>query len=188
MLNTEHKPQTIISIFNHCFEFTENTQLVLGGDEPLYLPALSTFEDNTPSTFHRIIFAHGYFSSALHEISHWCIAGEKRRLLLDYGYWYEPDGRTADAQAKFAAVESRPQAIEWVLSKSCAKPFHVSLDNLNAELNDFGEFKAAIVMQIEYLKRAGLPPRAAILQAHLARHYNVQTPWQQSAFLVSELD
>ncbi|GAM69307.1 transporting ATPase [Vibrio sp. JCM 19236] len=26
----------------------------------------------------------------MHEIAHWCVAGPKRRLLEDFGYWYEP--------------------------------------------------------------------------------------------------
>ena len=38
------------------------------------------------------------FNSALHEISHWTIAGKERRLLADLGYWYAPDGRTESSK------------------------------------------------------------------------------------------
>src|SRR5690606_39383874 len=53
-----------------------------------YLPA------SEPDGLARVVFAHGFFASALHEIAHWCIAGDYRRTLHDYGYWYCPDGRT----------------------------------------------------------------------------------------------
>ncbi len=39
-----------------------------------------------------------FFASALHEISHWCVAGKARREQVDFGYWYCPDGRDAMTQ------------------------------------------------------------------------------------------
>ena len=75
-----------------CFFQAFNTKLIKGGDEPFYSPADEKF------AYHRIIFAHGYYASALHEISHWCMAGKERRLLEDFGYWYMPDGRDAEQQ------------------------------------------------------------------------------------------
>ena len=77
-----HDYQDLIRIFNHCFELDYNTKLVRGGDEPIYLPADAT------RSYHAIFFAHGFFSSALHECSHWFIAGEERRQRIDFGYWY----------------------------------------------------------------------------------------------------
>ena len=77
-----HQYQDIIKIFNDTFFASFNTKLELGGDEPIYLPA----DAGTPH--HRIIFARGFYASALHEIAHWCVAGPKRRLLEDFGYWY----------------------------------------------------------------------------------------------------
>lgn len=85
----QHDYTNLIEMFNCTFLDSYNTELILGGDEPVYLPA----DDGHRQ--HRIVFARGYFASALHEISHWCIAGEERRLVEDYGYWYEPDGRNA---------------------------------------------------------------------------------------------
>ena len=110
MSNITHHYQDLITIFNNCFFEKYNTLLVKGTDEPLYLPADEKRNHN------ELFFAHGFFASALHECSHWLIAGENRRKLVDFGYWYEPDGRTASQQALFQSVEVKPQAMEWILS------------------------------------------------------------------------
>jgi elongation factor P hydroxylase len=86
--------QDLIHLFNQTFAESENTHLVKGQSEPIYLPA------NDQVNYHRIIFAHGFFASALHEIAHWCVAGQARRLLEDYGYWYCPDGRNMQQQTE----------------------------------------------------------------------------------------
>lgn len=80
-----HDYNHLISVFNQTFMPSHNTELLLGGDEPIYLPA------SEEHRHHRIIFARGFYASALHEVAHWCIAGPQRRLLEDYGYWYHPD-------------------------------------------------------------------------------------------------
>ncbi|WP_016606636.1 elongation factor P hydroxylase, partial [Yersinia pestis] len=103
-----HHYQQLIDIFNTCFSGEYNTHLVKGDDEPIYLPA------DEESPHHRVIFAHGYYASAMHEISHWCIAGEERCKQVDFGYWYCPDGRDALTQSQFEAVEIKPQALEWM--------------------------------------------------------------------------
>ena len=66
--------EDIIDIFNQTFYRTHNTKLVSGDDEPLYLPA------SEKCNYHQIIFAHGYFASALHEIAHWLVAGETQAI------------------------------------------------------------------------------------------------------------
>ncbi len=76
--------------------------------------------------YHRIVFAHG-FSPVLHEISHWCIAGEARRRLR---YWYCPDGRDEKTQCEFEVVEIKPQALDWLFCVAVGIPFNVSCDNL----------------------------------------------------------
>ena len=92
-------------------------------------------------SYHQIIFAHGYYSSALHEISHWCQAGKNRRLLEDFGYWYMPDGRNEKQQKCFEQVEIKPQAIEWAFCLAANKSFTVSADNLNGFQADVNSFK-----------------------------------------------
>ena len=91
-MNSTHKYEQLIEIFDGCFAVDFNTRLIKGDDEPIYLPA----DDEVP--YNRIVFAHGFYASALHEISHWCIAGKARRELVDFGYWYCPDGRDAMTQ------------------------------------------------------------------------------------------
>ncbi|WPC35430.1 elongation factor P hydroxylase [Acinetobacter sp. YWS30-1] len=145
----------LILHFNHWFSHL-NVTLVKGDFEPEYFPAT----DNMPA---RIQFAHGFFNSALHEISHWTIAGEKRRLLPDLGYWYAPDGRTAEQQALFEQVEIKPQAIEWLFSKAFGRKFRVSLDNLTGEGGDGSSFKDDVYAQVQryFSGEAKLPRDAA---------------------------
>ena len=117
----------LIALFNTLFADQE-VILVRGTGEPEYFPA----KDNQPA---RIEFAHGFFQSALHEFSHFFIAGEQRRQLSDFGYWYAPDGRTAAQQQAFERVEIKPQALECLFSLACGRDFQVSQDNLFADFD-----------------------------------------------------
>ena len=89
MMTIQHDYQDLIHLFENCFFEKYMTRLVKGDDEPVYLPA------DQDCAWHRVIFAHGFYASALHEISHWCIAGERRRQQVDFGYWYCPAEREA---------------------------------------------------------------------------------------------
>lgn len=163
-----HDYQDLMRLFDECFYAEYNTRLLKGGDEPIYLPA------DDQRDFHAIYFAHGFYSSALHEIAHWLIAGPERRLLEDFGYWYEPDGRTAAQQAEFEQVEVKPQATEWILAQAAGFRFRVSSDNLNGEPTDNTAFKQAVYQQVgDYIAR-GLPPRTERLRNALCSFY--QTP------------
>lgn len=164
-----HDYQDLICIFNDTFAAHYNTRLELGGDEPIYLPADDSCDH------HRIIFARGFYASALHEIAHWCVAGPERRLLEDFGYWYEPDGRSAEVQAAFEAVEIRPQAYEWILALSAGFPFNVSCDNLNGDFEpDRLQFMSKVQQEVWSILSAGLPLRVKMLADALAAYY--QTP------------
>jgi len=145
----------LILHFNHWFSHL-NVTLVRGDFEPEYFPA-------TETEAARIQFAHGFFNSALHEISHWSIAGEQRRLLPDLGYWYAPDGRTAEQQALFEQVEIKPQAIEWLFSKAFGRKFRVSLDNLTGDGGNGATFKDHVYAQLQqyFTGEAKLPRDAA---------------------------
>lgn len=160
-----HHYQDLINIFNDCFTAEYNTQLVKGGDEPLYLPA----NENQP--YHALFFAHGFFSSALHECAHWLIAGAERRKLVDFGYWYAPDGRTAEEQLLFQHVEVKPQALEWILSVATGHPFRVSIDNLDGEESETELFKQAVYEQVIKYCQQGLSKRAAYFRSALCRFY-----------------
>ena len=145
----------LILHFNHWFSHL-NVSLVKGDFEPEYFPAT----EDAPA---RIQFAHGFFNSALHEISHWTIAGEKRRLLPDLGYWYAPDGRSAEQQALFEQVEVKPQAIEWMFAQAFGRKFRVSLDNLTGDGGDGSTFKDNVYAQVQryFSGEAKLPRDAA---------------------------
>lgn len=128
-MNSTHHYEQLIEIFNSCFADEFNTRLIKGDDEPIYLPA------DAEVPYNRIVFAHGFYASAIHEISHWCIAGKARRELVDFGYWYCPDGRDAQTQSQFEDVEVKPQALDWLFCVAAGYPFNVSCDNLKGISN-----------------------------------------------------
>ena len=146
------------------------TQLVAGVDEPIYLPAIGD------ASLHRIVFAHGYFNSALHELAHWCVAGTERRLLEDYGYWYCPDGRNAEQQAAFEQVEVKPQALEWWFALACGRRFRTSRDNLGGEATDSRPFRAAVQRQAQQYQQQGLPQRAHQVVQLLTHNFDQSWP------------
>jgi elongation factor P hydroxylase len=180
-----YKYQDLIKLFNDTYFKEFNTQLIKGGDEPLYLPANSTEKnrplesaslESAPCAYHQIIFARGYYASALHEISHWCQAGEERRLLEDFGYWYNPDGRNEVQQNKFEQVEVIPQAIEWAFNIAAQRKFHVSADNLNGFQTNTNRFKNKVLNQVQIFLEKGFPDRASQFITVLARFYNTPLP------------
>ncbi|GAB6034400.1 elongation factor P hydroxylase [Galenea microaerophila] len=160
-----HQIDTLIQLFNQTFLETENTELVCCEAEPIYRPA----DENYPH--HRIIFAHGFFASALHEVAHWCIAGKARRQLEDFGYWYQPDGRNAEQQAEFEKVEVKPQALEWIFSVCADFPFHFSADNLNGEVGLSETFKQSVLNQVHTYLVEGMPRNAEQFSQVLCQHY-----------------
>lgn len=160
-----HNYQDLIHIFSEQFLLAENTRLVKGDDEPIYLPADERY------SYHRVIFAHGFYASAFHEISHWCIAGKERRLLEDFGYWYAPDGRDAIQQNKFEQVEIKPQALEWAFCIASGFKFNVSADNLSGiEVDRYG-FQCKVFKQVQQYLEHGFPKRAEIFIEALIEFY-----------------
>lgn len=159
---------TLERVFASCFADSENTCLLGGVDEPIYLPATGE------QAQHRLYYRLDYFASALHEVAHWCIAGAARRKLQDFGYWYAPDGRDAGQQRAFEAVEARPQALEWCFSRACNFPFRVSLDNLEggaAAAAGEARFRSAVNSAAQEMLARGLPPRAQVFFNALAREF-----------------
>lgn len=164
----QHDAQDLIALFNGQFEASHDTVLVRGDDEPLYLPA------DADDPRHRIVFAHGYFASALHEIAHWCIAGRHRRMLVDYGYWYRPDGRDADEQREFERVEAGPQAIEWAFHVAAGSRFQVSADNLSGAEFDVARFQQRVHDRLCGYHASGFPPRARRFIDALRARYGIE--------------
>jgi len=180
MMSTEHHYQQLVDIFDGCFADDFQTRLIKGDDEPIYLPA----DDTSP--WHRVVFAHGFYASALHEISHWCVAGEARRKLVDFGYWYCPDGRDAQTQSQFESVEIKPQALEWLFCVAAGFPFNVSCDNLEGDCEpDRIAFQRKVHAQVMCYLEQGIPARPARFIAALADYYGTPAltaarfPWPE---------
>jgi elongation factor P hydroxylase len=172
------------AVFNDCFAGSENTRLVGGADEPLYRPADAGLGESL------LVYRDDYFASALHEISHWCIAGSKRRQQLDFGYWYAPEGRNAAQQRAFESVEVKPQALEWFFSKACRYPFRISVDNFNdetGELPDTSQFRHDLLAQVRYWQQAGLPQRAGQFYQALGAEFGTDLRVSQLEFNAQEL-
>ncbi|SHO55877.1 Elongation factor P hydroxylase [Vibrio quintilis] len=163
----KHDYQDLIRIFDQTFYESCQTRLESGDDEPIYLPA------DHQVNYHRIVFAHGFFASALHEIAHWCVAGPERRLLEDFGYWYEPDGRTEAMQQAFEQVEIRPQAYEWIFSECAGFPFSVSCDNLDGDFEpDRLGFMQKVHDEVLLILSSGLPARVRMFADALRDFYH----------------
>ncbi len=161
-----HHYQQLITIFEQCFFHEYNTRLIRGEHEPIYLPADEKIQ------YHRIIFANGFYSSALHEIAHWCVAGKERRKLIDFGYWYCPDGRDTKTQKLFEQAETKPQALEWLFSDAAGFAFNVSCDNLDSNFAiDHSAFQFKVQQQKQLYLLNGMPLRAACFIRALKSFY-----------------
>lgn len=160
----------LVKVFHGLFEVPYRTRIQGGAEEPLYRPA------SGEKGLHTIVFTQDYFSSALHEIAHWCIAGPERRTQVDYGYWYAPDGRSLQQQQLFERVEVKPQAIERILSFACGQKFCVSADNLQANVGASEQFMSAVHTQTLAYCDTGLPQRASDLAFALAEAFRQPNP------------
>lgn len=173
-------PQTeaLISLFAEIFAQSERTVLVRGTHEPVYRPW------TTEHPYAEIVFAHGFFSSALHEIAHWCIAGQARRRLPDYGYWYQPDGRSTELQREFESVEVKPQALEWIFSVAAGTTFHFSADNLasgGVEASPaWRVFQESVARQARAYVTHGLPTRAQRFATEVNLRFGSNQAWRES--------
>lgn len=188
MNQDQHDYHDLIAIFDRCFSEEYNTRLERGGDYPIYLPAHFD-EDSVPSErdYNVILFAHGYYSSALHEISHWLVAGRSRWGLEDFGYWYEPDGRSAERQREFEQVEVKPQAIEWILATAANFRYFASADNLTGDAGDNSAFKQAVYEQVKIYAEKGLPKRAERLRQALSEFYGTPNRIELEKFDLSRI-
>ncbi len=124
--------QTIETAFARCFARDYNTQLIGGAVEPLYQPASAT----QPA---RLLYREDFPASALHEVAHWCVAGDARRQLEDFGYHYIAGPRTPDQQDAFFALELWAQSLEKQFAQAAGLDFIPSADNLLADSAGFGQ-------------------------------------------------
>lgn len=184
-----HASERLERVFDTCFARVENTRLIGGAAEPEYIPAGEPGPGG-PAAWHRLYYREDFFASALHETAHWCIAGPQRRLQRDFGYWYAPDGRSAEQQAAFQQVEIEPQALEWCLARACAYPFRVSLDNLDggdAARAEQAAFCAQVTAAANARARRGMAPRAARWFTALSAEFGTDLHLNELRFASSEL-
>jgi elongation factor P hydroxylase len=165
----------VIAVFNELFAEQFNTRLMGGAAEPVYIPAGHSVADAALADscdYHRLYFREDYFSSALHESAHWCIAGVERRMKVDFGYWYNPDGRSQQQQSFFEQAETKPQALEWMFSVACGHRFRISADNLTADMTASDAFSQAVAQQAQdWCQQSSMPTRAEQFLNALAEQF-----------------
>jgi elongation factor P hydroxylase len=157
--------QTLEELFQQCFLREYRTLLRGAAPEPLYQPA------HWPQHCSLVYYRDDFFASALHEVAHWCIAGPGRRRLTDYGYWYNPDGRSAGEQEQFELAEYKTQALEWHFALASKWPFRLSSDNLTAGPTDNSRLAELVRSQAKRYCEKGLPKRADVFREALAAHF-----------------
>lgn len=140
-------------------------RLVGGASEPRYVAGTGT---QSPCLFYTQDFA----SSALHEAAHWCLAGERRRNIDDFGYDYVPAAeRTFADQLRFETAEVRTQALEWLFSIAAGVDFHVSVDNVGRDRTAFVDAVLTEVAARITSNDGRLPARAERFRSALADRF-----------------
>lgn len=120
-MNDDDLCKNLINIFESLFPMMT---IIGGADEPYY-------QAPKGSEKAKMFFRENYPRSLLHEMAHYCLAGNRRRQLDDYGYWYSPCGRTAEEQSLFEKVEARPQGLEKAMCEAIGLKFSPSLDDFS---------------------------------------------------------
>ena len=152
----------IAGCFNARFGRCYQVRLIGGAQEPLYLPAAGADRAT-------IRYTRDYARSALHELAHWCLAGVRRRGLVDYGYWYQPPARSPDQQRAFAEAEVAVQALESLFAEASGLPFRVSVDDFTNDADAESAFTGAVAERVECFRSSGLPSRADEIRRALTR-------------------
>ncbi len=160
---------SLAELFDELFYERWNTRLEPSDSDPIYLPV----SDDCP--YNRILYYKDFFSSALHEISHWCIAGSDRRTQVDFGYWYNPQRTTAEEQELFERFEAKVQGLEWVFSSAAGKEFFVSCDCFDQSLLDLNRFRKSVTMEaLRIVDSSSLPLRTEIFIKALQKRFGVE--------------
>ena len=148
----------IAGCFNVSLGRRHRVRLLGGATEPFYLPGAPD-----RCGWALIRYTRDFAASALHELAHWCIAGQRRRRLPDYGYWYHPPPRDPAVRDAFAAVEVPVQALESVFADACGLEFRVSIDDLSGTPDFARSFERRVAAHRRCMASTLLPPRAGEL-------------------------
>jgi elongation factor P hydroxylase len=179
MSSIDYSP--FIHLFNSEFKDTEATMIAESPDEPIYLPA----DEINP--LNRILYTKDSYTSVLHEISHWCIAGAERRKKVDYGYWYKPESQTPEEAELYKKFESKTHGIEWIFCMAAGVPFHIIPNNVAAGFEISQDLKEGVyAATLNYLNH-GLPVHAEQFKKSLLKHYQRESFFNISLFQFEDL-
>ena len=171
----------LANLFNATFETAENTILVATMDEPHYMPHGDDRLGNC------IFYTQDSYTSLMHEVAHWCRAGKERRQLPDYGYWYQAEDRSSEAQALYLQSESKTQALEWIFCVAAGVHVQIIPENQPHSFEPSLEFKKSIyAATLNYLQK-GLSDRAERFKQVLLKHYRPQAIFDETLFLLEDL-
>lgn len=140
--------EQLASLFNRTFSEDHGVFMHGGFAEPLYLPAQHP-PGAAGRTVAEIRYTRDHAASVLHEAAHWCIAGYRRRQLIDYGYPYLAPPRDSSAQAAFFQAELRNQALEKLFSAAAGVGFRISVDDLGMACQTHCEGGAAAPANVQ---------------------------------------
>ena len=148
----------------HCFNATfcasHGVEMRGGAAEPCYAPARQGMHA-------QLRYREDFAASALHEAAHWCIAGQSRLLLEDFGYIYLAPPRTPAVQQRFFEFELKTQTLEALFAAACGLPFTPSADNLAAQVAAFGRRIRDNKPALECWLATAAGARAALLRRNL---------------------
>lgn len=145
---------TLAAVFNQCFGETYQVRCIGGFVEPEYLPV------QLPDGLAELRYTQDYPASALHEIAHWCIAGEGRLARADFGYGYLAPPRDSATQQRFFALELKVQTLEAWFALGTGVRFVASADNFECSDAALKSFAQQISERLQNLTQEGLPQRA----------------------------
>ena len=119
-------------------------------------------ERRSPSIKHQkeidlqsFFFREDFVRSLFHELAHYSLAGDMRRQIDDFGYWYSPCGRSSREQEQFEQVEARPQGLEKLFCEIWAVPFSPSLDDFSGRQASAGFLEK---LENAYIEMKTTPP------------------------------
>ncbi|WP_417667262.1 elongation factor P hydroxylase [Pseudidiomarina sp.] len=156
--------QYLICAFSGVFH---DLKIIGGAGEPFYLAP----KENKDAI---IYFRSNYPRSLLHEVSHYCLAGDRRRRIDDFGFWYSPCGRTAEEQSRFEIVEARPQGLEKAMCEIVGLRFSPSLDDFSGSPPSEDFLKNMDVAYREMMTNP--PPTAKKALFELKKYANANGP------------
>ena len=138
----------IPAVLHVCQRVLPTLHIQGGASEPFYQAP----KGNRPAI---LFFGGDFVRSLFHELAHYCLAGDMRRQIDDFGYWYSPCGRSSKEQKQFEQVEARPQGLEKLFCEIWAVPFSPSLDDFSGRKASAGFLEK---LEHAYIEMKTTPP------------------------------